>query len=666
MAKPAPQKKTKPAPAKTKAPVVLENLIPENFAKKIFLVLSIVLVIAMAYLSKDYGITGDENFHRTYGHHVWHFYTSFGEDKTCTLPYGNPDSLMMYYGGFYDGTAAALSETFPRANEFRLRHFWNSLFASAAMILAGLVAVEIAGWQAGLLVLLFMIFSPRFFGEGMNNPKDITMATGYVLSYLFILKFLKQLPKPKISVAIGLGVAIGIALGIRIGGLLLIPYLFLFYGIALVQRYGFSELFNFSKFRENILPSFKYVLLAAFLGFGLGMLFWPYGLISPISHSLETLGVSSKFPATISMLFDGKQIVSTEIPWYYIPKWISITTPLFGLIGLLASVFLIQHMRSEGKFLLFGFIVFTLVFPVFYIIYKKAVLYDGMRHMYFVYPSIIILAGLSFDYFIKRMQKPLKFAVAGLALVLLLLPARFMFANHPNQAVYFNEAEGGIKSAYGNYETDYYMNSVKQCADWIHEHEKLEKRNGEKISVRSNAVAPCNFYFKDDTANVSVGYVSYRNRSNVSTDYLIMYCRYVDRELLLSGAFPPEQTVFVAEADGVPLSCVIRKDDKGDMLGMDAIQKNDFENAIRYLEPYCTKYPKAESAMTNLALAYLQTVRTDPSRLQKAVNVLNAALQFNQQNMNAIYYLSAAYEMSGNTTEAQILKNRLQQLQSGN
>jgi hypothetical protein len=422
-----------------------------------------------------------------------------------------------------------------------------------------------------------------------------------------------------------------------------------------------GETFNFSRFKENIWPSFKYVLLASVLGFVLGMLFWPYGLISPISHTLETLGVSAKFPATINMLFNGQKIVSTEIPWYYIPKWIYITTPLFGLLGLLASFATIPFFKREGKLLPLGFVYFTLAFPVFYIIYKKAVLYDGMRHLYFVYPSIVILAGLAFDYFMKSGNKAIKFGAAGLAVVLVLLPARFMFANHPNQAVYFNELVGGIKGAYAKYETDYYMNSVKQCADWIKEHEKLERRNGEKLILRSNAVAPCNFYFQEDSANLAVGYVSYRNKSTLYSDYLILYCRYVDQDLLTNGAFPPEQTVFVAEADGVPLACVVKRTDQSDYDALEAIKKNDFEGAIKLLEPYCAKYPKADAALTNLGLAYLQTAQADPTRIQKAMDVLNRTLTLNKENPNAIYYLSIAYEMTGNKSQAQYLRSLIGQ-----
>lgn len=655
----------------SKPVITLTPLIPEVWAKRIFWGLAAVLFITMLAVSHQYGISGDENFHREYGHRVVNFYTSLGADKTCTMEKG-PDSLMRYYGGFYDGTAAILSKTFNSANEWNVRHAWNSVFGFTAMLCAGLVAVELAGWQAGLLALLFMIFSPRFFGESMNNPKDITMAAGYLLSYVFIIKFLKQLPKPNWKIALGLGLSIGMAMGIRIGGLLLIPYLFLFYGLAMLARLGWSELFNFSRFKENIWPSFKYVLLAAGVGYVLALIFWPFGLVSPISHPLEALGVAEKFPVTMRILFDGKHIFTAQqgedgkfislIPWNYIPQWFLISSPLFALLGAAASLVLIPKAMKEKNLLLLGFIYFTLLFPIAYVIYKKSVLYDTMRHFFFVYPSLVILAALAFNYFLNRVSGVGKYLVAAGILILVALPARFMFANHPNEYVYFNEVVGGIKGAYQNYETDYYMNSVKQCADWLKEHENL-KIPGRKTLIYSNAIAPTYHYFIKDTTDVLTGYVSYRNRSNVPADYEILYSRFVDRDLLVSGCFPPEQAIHVVYADGVPLSCVIKKTDKGDYLGQEALKKQDFEAAIGYLEPYCVKYSKNDAAWMNLGMAYLSTVQKDPSRMEKGIAALNASVALNPSNPNALYYLSVAYEMTGNTTMANSIKMRLREAQ---
>lgn len=646
MAKPPKQPVKQEKNTALKKATELTPLLSESLSKKLFFGFAAALFVLMVSVSHQYGISGDENFHRMYGHHIVDFYKTFGADKTSASNVG-PDSLMVYYGGFYDGTASAISEAMPSVNEWNIRHAWNSMFGFLAMFCAGLVAVEIMGWQAGLLTLIFMAFSPRFFGESMNNPKDITMAAGYMLSYVFILKFLKQLPKPSLKMAVGLGLSIGMAMGIRIGGLLLIPYTFLFYGIMMWSQLGFAEMLNFSKFRENIWPSFKYVLLASVLGYGVSLIFWPYALVSPIAHPLEALNVAEKFPVQIKILFEGKQISSTEVPWYYIPKWFLISTPLFGLLGLLLSVGLIPYLRAQKKLLLLGFLYFTLLFPIAYVIYKKSVLYDTMRHFFFVYPSIIILAALAFNYLINLMQQKMKYAVVVLLLVLVALPARFMLANHPNQYVYFNELVGGIKGTFGNYETDYYMNSVKQCADWLRENENLKRSDGRKTIVYSNAVAPCNFYFKPDSATVAVGYTSYRTRSEKNGDYEILYCRFVDRDLLLNGCFPPEQAIHTVYADGVPLSCVIKKTDKRDYQGQELMGKNDFAGAIQLLEPYSQKYPKNETVLANLGLCYLNT-----NRFSDAVGVLSKSLQLNSENPQTSYFLGLAYFYQQDFTNA--------------
>ncbi|MDB5283776.1 MAG: hypothetical protein JWO06_2851 [Bacteroidota bacterium] len=640
---PKPQPKVEP-----KKELVLTPLIPDALAKKIFIGFAVLLLVLMASVSHQYGISGDENFHRMYGHHIVNFYATGGADKTAASTVG-ADSLMVYYGGLYDGTATLLSKALPSINEWNIRHFWNSVFGFFAMLCAALVAVEVAGWQAGLIALVFMAFSPRFFGESMNNPKDITMAAGYMFAYVFIIKFLKQLPRPSLKVTIGLGLSIGIAMGIRIGGLLLIPYTFLFYGIAMLGLFGFGKLLGFSKFGENVWPSLRYVLLASVIGYFASLIFWPYGLVAPFSHPLDALNVAQHFGVGIRVLFDGKQMMCSEqdpvtgtfvsnLPWNYIPQWFVISTPLFGLIGLVASFALIPYMRKKGNLLMLAFLYFTIVFPLFYVVYKKSVLYDTMRHFFFVYPSIIILAALAFNYFLNTLPKNAKYITLAVMILLIALPARFMFANHPNEYVYFNELEGGIKGAYGNYETDYYMNSVKQCADWMKTHENLKRPDGRKNSVYTNAVGPTNFYFKEDTNTVSVGYASYRTREEKNADYEIMYCRFVDRDLLIHGAFPPEQSIYTVYADGIPLSCVVRKDDKRDYDGQELMAKNDYAGALALLEPYSQRYPKNEVVLSNLGLCYLNVQRFDD-----AIRVLTASIGLNSENTNASYFLGLSY-----------------------
>jgi len=65
----------------------------------------------------------------------------------------------------------------------------------------------------------------------------------------------------------------------------------------------------------------------------------------------------------------------------------------------------------------------------------------------------------------------------------------------------------------------------------------------------------------------------------------------------------------------------------------------------------------------NLGLADLQSARTDPSRVEKGINALNQCLALNKDNLNAIYYLSQAYQMAGNKQQADYLREMLRQKQ---
>jgi hypothetical protein len=156
--KPQPKAEKKVEPAKE---VVLTPLIPEPWAKKIFIGFAVALLLVMASVSHQYGISGDEDYHRRYGHDIVNFYSTFGKDYAAATNIGR-DSLMVYYGGLYDGTATMLAKTFHSVNEWDVRHFWNSIFGFFAMLCAALVAVETVGWQAGLILSSLWLFHRAF------------------------------------------------------------------------------------------------------------------------------------------------------------------------------------------------------------------------------------------------------------------------------------------------------------------------------------------------------------------------------------------------------------------------------------------------------------------------------------------------------------------------
>lgn len=573
-------------------------------AKNTFWILLSLIFLLMLFLVPQYGITGDAVTQWRYGDFVWSYMKTFGADKrVLTDPFIEQHGLKDY-GGFFDGFAAMLIDIFNPKDEFLLRHYWNMVFGFCGILFAGLIAKELSGWRAATITILVLVLTPRFFGPLFNNPKDVPFATSYLISLYCIIKWLQKLEKPSWKTTILLGLSIALAISIRIGGVLVIAYLGLFFLIEAAR----TNLFKTKSFGTSVL----HMAVAVLLGWLGGVLWWPYALEDVVNHPIEALMLMSDYPLNIATLYKGEKIRTTAIPADYLPTWISIGTPIFILAGFLGSfACLIKWVKKPTKtfyFLLF----FATIFPVFYIIYKKSVVYDGMRHIIFVLPLISLLAALCFDYLLETLKnkKALQLTVLGGIVVLAALPLRFMVANHPNQDVYFNEFVGGIKGAYGNYETDYYWNSIKEGLDWLVEN-RLKKEynpNGDSIIVASNAPALFDIYQKMSLVPFKFVYVRYYQRNEHDWDYGIFMSRFLDKEQLINGYFPGDKPIYMVTADHVPLTTVLANDpDRNGYKGMQALRERNDEQAISYLSKAAQLYPTDAEAWRNLAIAQIQT-----------------------------------------------------------
>ena len=57
-------------------------------------------------------------------------------------------------------------------------------------------------------------------------------------------------------------------------------------------------------------------------------LFQPYLLEHPILGLIDMVGSANKFPWDAKFLFDGMMVESTNLPLYYLPKFMLITIPI--------------------------------------------------------------------------------------------------------------------------------------------------------------------------------------------------------------------------------------------------------------------------------------------------------------------------------------------------
>jgi hypothetical protein len=240
------------------------------------------------------------------------------------------------------------------------------------------------------------------------------------------------------------------------------------------------------------------------------------------------------------------------------------------------------------------------------------------------------MAALSWHYLLSvPKQKWTRYAVACLFAIGVSLPVRFSFANHPNEYVYFNELIGGIKGAYGKYDTDYYMNSIRETSDWFKQSEAFKNASGsKKILLATNAVDQVNWYFRNDTDKVKIVYTKWDAPGNPKTriardwDYGIYFSRSIDPSMLKNETWPSQKAIYKNTADDVPLSVVVERKDKSDFLGYEAMQKDSFQVAEKYFADALKYNPQNEEAALNMVQVELKL-----NKPKEAVQYANMYLQ---------------------------------------
>lgn len=560
------------------------NVRGEALARMAFHLLIVVLLFAMPMMSRDYGISGDEWIQNEYGKEI---YAYFFEGKDDVLYPQNRlqfyDAIIYYTGGF-ELLCATVYKTLGIEDEYAVRHVINSLFGVLLFVFTGLLAKEVTGsWKAALIALALIVFTPRIFGHAMNNPKDIPFAAGIIFSLYFMVRFVKELPNPRIRDMILLAIGIGLTLNIRIGGLLLIAYAGL-YSLLKVAELVYQKKMNLGKDLRRLIG---FGVMIAGAGYVLGIIFWPYALQDPWNNPFEALEKMTNFPITVSVLFEGLQPKSDQLPWYYAIKWMWISNPIVILIGAAIFIALLFPILKNYGWLAIFMVLFAAVFPPAYAIQQKSVIYDGWRHFLFVWPPVVVLAATAWFYLINNLAKAkaVRYVALGAFLILWFLPLRWMVASHPNQYVYFNEIFGGIEKAYGEFETDYYMNSLKQGINWLVVEEGLKDQQ-DTVTILTNCLKESKQYQRVIGIPAVFRYSKYERRIEKDWDYAIFISRFTDKSLLDKNWPQKGLAIHNIEQDGVVLTTIMKKKSHDDYRGYDALKENDATAALNYFDAY--------------------------------------------------------------------------------
>ena len=397
---------------------------------------------------KDYGVSADEMTQRAIGQtslyyvaHVLNWVFLLG----TTPRLANPENLFSTlrdrdYGVAFEFPAELLIRIFDISDSsaYLFRHYLTfAIFFIAVYFFYRLARDRFGNVSWGLLGALLLILSPRFFGDSFFNNKDIVFAALYLIGTYTLVQFLNY---PTLVKAAWHALACALAIDTRIVGVAL-PTM----TAAAFLVYSLSQ--NQLNLRRLGVLAF-YLILLVLLVIG----FWPWLWVNPVEHFITAFKNMAHFRHGADMVFFGDVISARDLPWYYIPVWIGLTTPILYLV--LMGIGFTTLVRSSWQTKIWQPLSWTLVQdtlfatlglgPLVAVIVLHSILYNGWRQMYFIYAPLLLIAllGLKTLWDLSTSHRYWRYGIVALMIGSLSHTGYWMMRYHPHQYLYFNILAG--------------------------------------------------------------------------------------------------------------------------------------------------------------------------------------------------------------------------------
>ena len=361
------------------------------------------------------------------------------------------------------------------ANDTRDIYFFRHLVVFASFVVGVysfycLARQRFGSWRVGLLGAAALVLSPRFFAEAFYNYKDLVFLTFFTLGIYALVLFLRRSTWQR---ALLHAAATGAAIDVRTMAVLLPMFTLAFGALEMVYR---------PMRRRQFVAGLSIYLLVVPIVVIIG---WPYLWEHPIDHFVAAFRSFSRYhPSDLLLVYLGQEILARSLPWHYVPVWLFVTTPLpYSVVALIGFGAILrtawQHpwqwlRRTANR----QDLLFAAWFggPLLAIMWFHSVIYDGWRHLYFIYPAFLLVTLRGFRAVWPRRRQPVpgqrKWLQVGLGTLLLLGVAHTVFRmvrDHPYQNVYFSCLPGA--AAERLFERDYWGLSGWQGMRWILAHD---------------------------------------------------------------------------------------------------------------------------------------------------------------------------------------------------
>ncbi len=364
--------------------------------------------------------------------------------------------------------------------QLMLRHVSIYLIFCVGVFFCYLLCARIlASWRLGLAGAVFMALSPRVFAHAFHNSMDIAFMAAFTVSMYTLVRYLER--NTPLTAALH-GAACAVMVDIRIAGLVMPAFTAAFLAMEVL----------IARSRWRMLGRCAITYLDFLLVFcPLAVLGWPMLWSDPIGNLLVSFEVSANDPWEWWELYFGSKVLGAKVPWHFTPVWMVITTPpaytalfLVGLVRLTSAVRWSRGFYREHRGALVALCCLTA--PLAAVAVLGSTLFNGWRHMYFVYPGFIMLALLGLKALTSRgwpLRSPraVAWSRAAVALVLVLSAAstaRFMIHSHPHQLSYFNLLTGGLAGARQRFQFGYWGSEYREGLEWL-----LRRAPEENLSI---------------------------------------------------------------------------------------------------------------------------------------------------------------------------------------
>ncbi len=545
--------------------------------KAFFWMLMGILLPVLIYFSLNFPVNIDEPLHYAHAQKNLNWFLSGGEDLSC---FDTGKTNLEHYAQSPDNLSALINHVLNVQDDFRSRHILGALFAWLLLLFVGLSVFEItSNYRAAQIAVLLVLITPSFMGQYCNNLKDIPFAMGYAFCTWTGLRFLKNLPHPSWKDTLLLGVAIAVLNSVRMGGIVFIPYMGFFILLWLVLNYFKEKSFPGNKSIGFLTLKLAVVILIAYFG---SMVFWPYALTDPIRHPVESFRMMSNYIVSIRQNFEGELIWSTNLPDYYLPKWLLISIPEVIWIALLTGIFLLvfvfrRTINSNWQYILNGFVLFSLLFPIFHVIRINSNMYCGWRQFYFLLVPISILSAGSLIRFYQLLKhKGIKALFIAAFTLSLVLSVRHYARGIDHSYIYFNSFSGGNTKAWGNYEYDYYFHTAKESSEWFFSN----------IPLSDSTIVASDFdirLYNKDSLSFQYIYSKYDSRSYADWEYGLFSINYLHPYRLAHNTWQSPDIIKTFYHTGKPVAFVIKRSSLKDRTGLQLVKEKEYLKAIPYL-----------------------------------------------------------------------------------